>query len=48
MNYLKNKFFYKIKLIYYDRIDVLEEIDVNKAIKIMRYHSLLVFFKEGV
>ena len=29
MNYLKNKFLYKIQMIYYDRIDVSEGIDVN-------------------
>ena len=31
MNYLKNKFLIKIKMIYYDRIDIPEGIDVNKA-----------------
>ena len=32
MNYLKNKFLFKIKLIYYDRIDVSEGIDINRII----------------
>ena len=31
MNYLKNKFLYKIQIIYYDRIDVFEGIDINKT-----------------
>ena len=31
MNYLKNKFLYKIKVLYYDRIDVSEGVDVNKT-----------------
>ena len=31
MCYLKYKFFYKIEMIYYDRFDVFEGIDINKT-----------------
>ena len=31
MNYLKNKFLYKTKMLYYDRIDFCEGIVVNKT-----------------
>ena len=31
MNYVKNKFLYKIQMICYDRIDFSERIDVNKT-----------------
>ena len=31
MNYLKNNFLYKIKMLYYDRIDCSEGIDINKT-----------------
>ena len=31
MNYLKNKFLYKIQILYYDRVDVSEGTDINKT-----------------
>ena len=31
MNFLENTFLYKIEMIYYERIDVSERIDVNKT-----------------
>ena len=31
MNYLKSNFLYKIKMLYYDRIDCSEGIDINKT-----------------
>ena len=43
MNDLKNKFLYKILMIYCDSIDISEGID--KKIKIVQYFSLLIFFK---
>ena len=30
MNYLKNNLLYKIEILYFDRVDVSEGIDVNK------------------
>ena len=33
MNYLKNNTLYKIKMLYYDRIDAIKGIDVNKTSK---------------
>ena len=30
MNYLKNKFVYKIQMLFFDRTDLFEVIDVNK------------------
>ena len=34
INYLKNKFWYKIKMLYYSRIDISEVIGVNKTTKL--------------
>ena len=33
MNYLKNNTLYKIQMLYYDRIDAIKGIDVNKTSK---------------